>query len=78
MQIHLFKSQLEKCLKSLLTCLELGPNTRSNAKVLVILSTGLSFTTTSRLFGQSTILRDFMPFSSEFSGLKIKKTVSIV
>jgi hypothetical protein len=30
------------------------------------------------LFGQSTILRDFMPFSREFSGLKIKKTVSIM
>jgi hypothetical protein len=71
------KYQKEQIKTLILTCLEFGPNTRSKAKVLVILSTALSLTTTSRSLGQSTMLRDFILFSSAFRGLKIQETLSV-
>ena len=64
------KYKKEQIKTLIITCLEFGPNTRSNAKVLIILSTALSLTT-SQLTGQSTMLRDFILFSSAFRGPKI-------
>jgi hypothetical protein len=71
------KYKKEQIKTLILTCLEFGPNTLSNAKVLVILSTALSLTMTSRLLGQSTMLKDFILFSNAFRGLKIWETLSI-
>jgi hypothetical protein len=71
------KYQKEQIKTLILTCLEFGPNTRSKAKVLVILSTALSLTTTSRLLGQSTTLKDFRLFSNAFRGLKTQETLSV-